>query len=240
VPAASSDRGTARLEVTLFGPAWRLYPWVLAALAEALRRGIGKTRQVWVLREVYRIQRDGELERLAGGDLTALSATVRPDLLGLSIEPHLARQPVAIDLLSPARLLRDGRLLPGAEPVPLALVVARILDRFADLYGGEASEILRREIRAVVEAEAERVPVLVDGTRWVEVHDYSARGRSELLLGGKVGRVVYGGEAARFLPILRSGEILHVGKNAASGCGRIKVELPPLRESATATSDGAR
>jgi CRISPR-associated endoribonuclease Cas6 len=53
-----------------------------------------------------------------------------------------------------------------------------------------------------------------------------------MLLGGKVGRLVYGGEAARFLPILRAGEILHVGKNAASGCGRLRVVLPepPARQ----------
>jgi hypothetical protein len=44
-----------------------------------------------------------------------------------------------------------------------------------------------------------------------------------MLLGGKMGRVIYGDGAARFLPILRAGEILHVGKNAASGCGRIEV-----------------
>jgi CRISPR-associated endoribonuclease Cas6 len=51
-----------------------------------------------------------------------------------------------------------------------------------------------------------------------------------MLLGGKVGRLVYGGVAARFLPILKAGEILHVGKNAASGCGRIRITLPKPQE----------
>ena len=45
--------------------------------------------------------------------------------------------------------------------------------------------------------------------------DLAAR-RCELLLGGKVGRLIYGVEAARFLPILKAGEILHVGKNPTS------------------------
>ena len=45
--------------------------------------------------------------------------------------------------------------------------------------------------------------------------DLAAR-RYELLLGGKVGRLIYGVEAARFLPILKAGEILHVGKNPTS------------------------
>ncbi|MGH9361779.1 MAG: CRISPR system precrRNA processing endoribonuclease RAMP protein Cas6, partial [Thermoanaerobaculia bacterium] len=100
-------------------------------------------------------------------------------------------------------------------------------DRFAGLYGEQSSDLLRPEIRSVVEAEAVRVPLLADTTRWIEVPDYSARSGAEMLLGGKVGRLLYGGEAARFLPILRAGEILHVGKNTASGCGRIQVDLPP-------------
>jgi hypothetical protein len=112
--------------------------------------------------------------------------------------------------------------------VPFALLIARILDRFASLYGEAGSDVLRPEVRSVVEAEAARVPLLADETRWVEVHDFSARSRSEMLLGGKVGRLVYGGEAARFLPILHAGEVLHVGKNAAAGCGRIQIDLPPL------------
>ncbi|MCP4006080.1 MAG: CRISPR system precrRNA processing endoribonuclease RAMP protein Cas6 [bacterium] len=67
-------------------------------------------------------------------------------------------------------------------------------------------------------------PQLPGRTRWLEVKDYSARSRSELKLGGKVGQLIYGEEATRFFPILRAGEILHLGKNPASGCGRIRVD----------------
>ena len=69
------------------------------------------------------------------------------------------------------------------------------------------------------------MPLIRDRTRWIEVKDYSARSRSELRLGGKVGPLLYGEEAARFLPILRAAEILHLGKNPASGCGRIRVDV---------------
>lgn len=226
VPPGQGEGKTARIEITLFGPAWRLYPWALGALAAALRGGVGKQRRSWRVDGIHRIRADRGAEPVAAGDLERLPPDLAPDLLNLDLEPYLAPQPVTVLFLSPARLLRDGRLLPGREPVPFELLVARIVDRFAGLYGRESSEILRPEIRATIEAEAARVPVVEDDTRWVEVPDYSARSRSELLLGGKLGRTVYGGGAARFLPILRAGEILHVGKNAASGCGRIQVDLP--------------
>jgi hypothetical protein len=224
-PGGGGSEGPARIEVTLYGPAWQLYSWALTALQRAFRDGLGKSRQGWEIEVVFRTRLEGGRERLAGGDLSHLPPTLRPDLLGLGLEPYLAVREVAIDLLSPARLLRDGRLLGGAERLPFDLLIARILDRFASLYGDGASDILRPEIRSVVESEAAAVPLLTDETRWHEVRDYSSRSRSELLLGGKVGRLVYGPQAARFLPILRAGEILHLGKNAASGCGRLQVTL---------------
>jgi hypothetical protein len=225
VAAPDATAGVARVDLTLYGPACRVYAWALGALGEALRRGVGKARGRWRVAEVYRVGPDRGCQPIAGYDLAGLPPTLVPDLVHPSVSRDPCRGAVAVDLISPARLLRDGRLLPGREPVPFDLLVARILDRFAGLYGEGASDLLRPEVRGPLEAEAARVPLLEDHTRWQEVHDYSARWRAELLLGGKVGRAVYGEGAARFLPLLRAGEILQVGKNAASGCGRIEVGL---------------
>ena len=222
---AAAEGGTP-LEITLLGPAWRLYPWVLAAITQAFRLGLGKERRSWELEAVSRVRPDRGRELLCGGDLTQLSAALAPDVLGLALEPFLAPQPIEIDLLSPVRFLHGGRLLPGRAPVPFEVLIARILDRFQGVFGDGASEMLHPAIRSAIETEAARVPLLADETEWREVKDYSARTGAELLLGGKVGRLVYGPQAARFFPILRAGEILHVGKNPTAGCGRIEVRLP--------------
>lgn len=231
--ATSSGHGSATLEVTLFGPAWPFYAWIAEELARALAGGLGRSRTPFRIREVARVSANGSRELLAAsptdGSPASLPADLEPDLLGLQIEPLIAPQPVTVRLLSPARILADGRLLGGDDPLPFAVLIARILDRLVGLYGPEASAILAPEVHKVVEAAAARVPLLVDETRWVEVEDYSARNRSELLLGGKVGRLVYGPEAAPFVHLLRAGEVLHVGKNPTSGCGRIQVELEAPR-----------
>ncbi|HET9212192.1 MAG TPA: CRISPR system precrRNA processing endoribonuclease RAMP protein Cas6 [Thermoanaerobaculia bacterium] len=214
------------LEITLYGAAWRLYPWVLQSLDRAFAVGLGSERRPWTIDDVYRVRPDRRRDRLCGAGLTGLDPTLAPDLLNLGIEPFLSPQPVEIRLLSPARLLQAGRLLPGRAPVSFELLVARILDRFRGLYGDDASEILHPSIRRVLEAEAAQVPLLESETEWMEVQDYSARTGAELLLGGKVGRLVYGPGAARFFPLLHAGEILHLGKNPTAGCGRIEVRLP--------------
>ena len=222
VPAEAGEEA-AQIELTLLGDAWRFYPWAVSAVQQALAGGLGKERRPWLLESIARVRPDGGIEELCGGEIAALPTDLEPDLLGLAVEPFVAAQPVTVDFVSPVRLIEDGHLVRDGKPVTLGLLVARILDRFAGLFGEASSEVLRPEIRAAVESEAARVPTLADETEWVEVKDYSARSRSELLMGGKVGRVVFGPEAARLLPILKAGEVLHVGKNPTTGCGRIEV-----------------
>ena len=211
------------LEITLYGPAWAHYPWALWAIKRASYRGLGTARHRWSVEEVARVRAGGDREVLCGADLRELPAALEPDEVVLRVDPAPPPQPVEVKLLSPARLLRDGRILPGSEPIPLDLLVARILDRFRGLYGEHASELLQEERRSQLEAEAAEVPLLSDETHWHEARDPVARARSEMPLGGKVGRLLYGEAAARFFSLLKAGEILHLGKNVASGCGRIQV-----------------
>lgn len=221
-PPPRPDR-TARLELTLFGEAWHLYPWLLAAAVRGLAGGVGKQRTPWQLLEIARVHPGRRRETLCGADLTGLPPTLTPDRLSLALDSEAAARPVEVRLLSATRLVHEKRLLQRGEPVPFEALVARILDRFAGLYGRAASELLAPAARAALEAEAARVPLVADETGWERVRDYSARGDKEIHLGGKVGRLVYGAEAARFVPLLQAGEILHVGKNPASGCGRMAV-----------------
>jgi hypothetical protein len=211
------------IEITLLGPAWRTYPWFLAGLQRALQRGVGRERIPWRVTGIQRIRPDHRRDTIGNGDLQSLAPRLAPDRLSLTSRRYIEPHPVAVDLLSPTRLIDDGHLLKDGAPVPLRLLVARILDRFQGVYGAQASDLLRPEVRDTIESEAGKVDLLDHGTRWVEVSDYSARQRREMALGGKVGRMTYSCEAARFLPILRAGEILHVGKNPTSGCGRIRV-----------------
>ena len=205
------------LELTLYGSAWHLHPWLLAALARALAAGIGRHRTRWAITRVEHLGPEGSrrLPRATNGGPPSVAA---PDVLPWS-RTLQASEPVAIELVSPCRFLQDGQLLFGDRSVPFAVLFGRILDRFSGLYG----EVLTSRQRADLETAATAVPLLADHTTWRDVHDYSARSRSLLKMGGKVGTLIYGPEAAPFLPWLALGEILHVGKNPTAGCGRIRV-----------------
>ncbi len=220
-------RGEVRvIELTLYGSACRGWPWILTALSRALGRGLGRERSRWRIVRVFRVSARSRRDWLCGVDLRQISTSLATAEFRLGLNHDAPSGRVEVKLLSPSRLVRDGKLLWGTEPVPFTVLIARILDRFEGLYGAEA-DLLRADFRSDLEAAAAEVPLIADETHWVEVRDYSARKRAELRLGGKVGRLVYGEGAARFLPILKAGEILHVGKNPTAGCGRIRVATAP-------------
>jgi len=59
--------------------------------------------------------------------------------------------------------------------------------------------------------------------RWVDWERFSTRQQREMNLGGIVGTVTYAGEVAPFMPLLRLGELVHVGKAAVFGNGRYEI-----------------
>lgn len=219
----TSDTGGLDLvELTFFGDACAMYPWMLASLERALTMGLGRERRQWRIERVLKVTADARRQTLCGRDLTRLPADVAPESFRLTADP-LSPGPTTVELLSPTRLIHDGRIWPRDEPVPFELLIARILGRFRELYGDGASDLLRKPVRAEIEAAASRVPLVADETRWIEVKDYSARMDRELRLDGLTGRLRYGEPAGCFLPLLQVGEVLHLGKNPTAGCGRMRI-----------------
>lgn len=224
-----SNRRELQAEITLFNDAWQFYPWALRGLDRALDVGVGKERQRWGIVEVVQLQSGRPPKRLCRGEVTQLPTDVQPSTIPLTrgalLDSFETRRESAqgVELLSPTRFIHDGRILFGGTPVPFQILIARTLDRLRNLYGDSTAQLLPSDLLPLLDTEAKKVPIVEARTRWVEQKDYSARFRNELKLGGKVGNLVYGRGAGRFLPILKAGEILHVGKNVTSGCGRIAV-----------------
>ncbi len=61
--------------------------------------------------------------------------------------------------------------------------------------------------------------------KWVDWERYSARQETRLKMGGFVGRATFEGELGEFLPYLRLGELIHVGKGTSFGLGQYRIEF---------------
>jgi len=80
------------------------------------------------------------------------------------------------------------------------------------------------DFRGII-AEAARIETVTCDLRWHDWERYSARQDARMKLGGFVGRVTYRGDPRLFLPLLRLGELVHVGKGTSFGLGKYVIEI---------------
>jgi len=127
---------------------------------------------------------------------------------------------VTLNFLTPTRLKHADRFVEG--PPAFHVVIRALLRRVSSLsyfYGGQRWEI---DYRGWID-RAETVQTAAAEVRWVDWERFSTRQQREMNLGGIVGTVTYAGEVAPFMPLLRLGELVHVGKAAVFGNGRYEI-----------------
>jgi len=157
---------------------------------------------------------------LLGGEGAGASATEKNE--GSANDPLRATSDVlTLDFLTPTTLKvgstveRDGAIV--RRPA-FHHIIKRLRDRvnaLATFYGDGPLDI---DFKALGDA-AERVETIDDHTHWVERARFSRRRDVTHDLSGFAGRITFRGDLQPFLPLLRLGTYVHVGKNAVFGNG---------------------
>lgn len=224
-PLGSHGRLTAgdpfEFGLTLFGDSVALLPYLLAGVTRMGAYGIGdrgvapgrfSAREVWAVEPMR-----GRQHRLTAQDDTTI---IMPDLpitheAVLERAERLPRDAIALELLTPLRLVIDGKLVHALTFEALLRRLLRRLDQLALITTGRGLEL---PFAQLVEA-AGAVRVARDETRWVDASSHSSRTGRSTPIGGLVGRVVFKGDLTPFLTWLAWGEIAHVGKDTTKGNG---------------------
>jgi CRISPR-associated endoribonuclease Cas6 len=122
---------------------------------------------------------------------------------------------VTLRFLTPTLLKADGLQTRRPSFGPLAKRLRDRINALSYFYCGAGLDI---DFKAFGDA-AEKVRTVSDSTGWVESSRYSRRREVSHDLSGFVGEVTFEGELETFLPYLKLGAYLHVGKNAVFGDG---------------------
>jgi hypothetical protein len=104
-------------------------------------------------------------------------------------------------------------------------IVKRLRDRVNALSTFYGPGPLDLDFKAMGDA-AEVIATVADRTEWVERSRVTRRDAHRHDLSGFVGSLTVCGDVAPFLPLLRVGEYVHVGKNAVFGNGWFEARLP--------------
>ena len=194
-PRELAPGGLLRFDLLLFGQALEFQPYVLVALGRMARNGLGAGRARF---------------RLAGAE----AAPERPAL-------PLPEGPLTLRFPTPLRLRVRHRFADQIRFRDLAFAMLRRTLEMAHTHVPGAA--VDWHFQPLLE-KASQVRLLESNLRWHDWERWSERQQSAMKLGGLMGRVTLEGDLAVFGPLLRMAEVIHVGKGATFGLGRVEAD----------------
>ena len=227
--------------LVLIGRAIPLAPYFLAACREMVQHGIGRGRGRLRLERAVaddpasaegRMVYDGDQELLAPAVPPWSVAEIRQESRGASFDALRmsgkqggeteGERRVKLHFLTPTRLRQDADLVVRPDFATLATALLRRISVLAEAHCGARADL---DAKAIL-ASATTVRVEQSDLRWHDWARYSARQQTKMNLGGFVGSVTLTGPLAQWLPLLRVGEVVHIGKGTAFGLGKYRLEEP--------------
>jgi CRISPR-associated endoribonuclease Cas6 len=206
-------------DLLLFGQAIEFQAYAVLAIERMARGGLGKGRARFRLRQVQALAPDGRWQTLAAEGVL-LTRPAPPSLSPPALaEP--APEPLALRFVTPLRLKVRNRLAGRPSVRDLVFNMLRRVLELAAVHAPGAS--VDWDFRSYL-AQTAAVRVLSADLSWQEHERWSHRQNAAMTLGGVVGRLLLSGDLTPFLPLLRTTEVVHLGKGATFGLGKIAVE----------------
>lgn len=212
--------------LVLIGRAIEYLPYFIYTFDEIGRRGgIGKFRR----QELGRFKLTGvfDLFQQDRQIYTGKTKTMEGNLNVLTGELFIAASPrrpetLQINFLTPTRIKHRGKFLMFNNPAPFEFQLL-VENFYRRLFYLTFFHCIAFEEQFCLPRTTD-VQVASSNLHWHDWERYSNRQQSRMNLGGFIGKIAYAGDVAAWLPLIRLGEIVHLGKASVFGLGRYRVE----------------
>ncbi len=205
-------------DLLLLGQAADLHAYVLLAVERMAAAGLGHRRTPFALHSAQALAADGTWIPLFDEGRARFPPGLAPCL---PARDELASEKITLHLQTPLRVNVRGRFATTLDFRTLAFhALRRVLETAHFHVPGTA---LDWDFRDLLDRAA-AVRVTAARLDWLDWERYSNRQQTKMVFGGLVGTLDAEGDLAPFGPLLRTAEILHVGKGATFGLGKIRVE----------------
>jgi CRISPR-associated endoribonuclease Cas6 len=199
----------------LIGRAIDYLPYFIYTFEELGKIGIGKGKGKFKLKSVGC---DGKT--IYDSESKTIKPSKTASLSFCSIGSGKGCSNIELNFLTPTRILYNGSLTLDLQ---FHILIRQLLRRLSLLSyfhcGGNPSEI---DFGGIIE-RAKEVKVKKSNLRWYDWERYSARQDTRMKMGGFVGEITFEGDIKPFMPLIRAGEGLHVGKGTSFGLGKYEV-----------------
>ncbi|HEK86292.1 MAG TPA: CRISPR system precrRNA processing endoribonuclease RAMP protein Cas6 [Candidatus Aminicenantes bacterium] len=203
--------------LVLIGRAVKYVLYFIMAFEQLGEVGIGKGRGKF---EISKVEVDGQVI-YSDADRALVPAESKifevPEEFIIS-DGH--DETIGIEFLTPTRIKYQRQYI---SKIDFFILITNLMRRLAllNVYHGSA-EVPRWNHKLIIE-EAKKVKIIEDTTSWLDWQRYSHRQKTKMMLGGVIGGIKYEGKIKDFYPILRAGEIFHVGKGISFGLGMYRL-----------------
>lgn len=211
-----------QLKLILIGDAIKFLPYFICVFEDMGNRGILREKITFSVESVENVKQNKALVAYE-----RKSPFIPDKLLLYTFKDFLEEdvKKLRIKFLTPIRIKFQKQILMESEKMDFPLFIRNLLRRLYLLslqYCGE-----EWQIPSYLLEKAKGVNLTFRNLKWKELVRYSKRQRMGMKLGGFVGEMGFEGDLAPFLPYLRAGEYIHVGKATSFGHGKYKIEILP-------------
>lgn len=208
---------TLSFNLILIGRAVDYLPYFIFTFDELGKSGIGKGRGKYKL---LKIDSNGDIIYAIEDRTirtTAFEELHIPEIFNSNSDSEGS---VTLRFLTPARIIHQRALTVNLE---FHILIRSLLRRLCLLYYFHCEKKEPSWDHKQIIHEAEKATIKNNTLSWWDWERYSARQGVRMKMGGVVGDISYKGKLEQFLPILKAGETLHVGKGTSFGLGRYEL-----------------
>jgi CRISPR-associated endoribonuclease Cas6 len=214
-------RDPIAFHLTLIGTVTSFLPYFILAFEELGKMGLGRDKTPFIVENVKFLPIEGSPQQIYSHNEHILHDSWKP----YSIQDILERfgdnpaEHLTLRFITPTRIEHKGiyEIAPQFEDLLRALL--RRISALAYFYCHLELDL---DYKGLI-AWAEQVGIAQDNLRWEKLVRRSSRQGRKIDISGFIGEIEYAGELAEFMPVIRLGEIIGVGKGAAFGLGRYEV-----------------
>jgi len=205
------------VEVVLIGNALKYLKEVVSYFSEAGNHGVDKKRFEFDLISVS--------DSLIGKEIFKNGKFLTEKMTAYSVIPEeneMELTSIGIHLFTPLVLTSRHMLIDDIHFSDIWTTLVRRIILLTEVYGGKMINLenVKKsiDISKGVKKEQERIHL-------IKLSRYSATQQKIIPLSGYTGKFVFSGVPKGFLPILKMGEIIHIGKGLTSGLGKYKLNI---------------
>lgn len=210
--------------IILIGRSIVFLPHLIYAMLKVCEKGIGNKNKIRLMLDKIELEReDRNLTKIFVDNKLSEHPIVYRSVKFFQSKDMVSD--VSIKFITPVRVKSGGKLCSKLNFTILLKNILRRLSLISMFYGDDAEEEMPVfNVNDLID-NASKIKVRCESLGWVDVGRYSSKQKMAMQLGGVLGTIAFEGDFTEFMPFLRLGEILHIGKNTSFGLGKYLIEI---------------